>query len=1074
MRHFLVSLAACAALAFPALGAAQTVELASENDGSELQLDVTAGAQSTVLRTYVVQMAGEPGISYYGGLQGYAATAPERGGRYDSRSAQAQMYVRHLETRHDAALAAVGASGRKIYSYRHAFNGFAARLTEAEAQKLAGSKTVRQVWEDHELSLDTNNSPTFLGLLDRKKGLRARHGLKGENIVIGIIDSGAVQEHPSFADTRRVPLPPFCSKPEWWNKHLCGFLKKHREVQVYRPLRNWNGICQAGEGWSEDDCNNKLIGARWYADGFLAARTLVPGEFLSPRDSDGHGTHTATTAGGNEVTASLAGTPLARISGMAPRARIAVYKACWRAPNTTGSSCFFSDSAAATDQAVADGVDILNFSVGTAAAFNDPQDLAFLDAANAGVFIARSSGNEGPGPGSTAAGEPWVTSVGASTHAGTGFALAAKINAPASVAGDYPALEGAITRPLGLSGPVTAELAVASPIQACTPLASVAGKIVIIERGTCAFTVKIENAALAGAAAVLMYTSPDGNPKTVMGGTPTALTQSIPGVMIDFAPGVAVRDAILGGAAGSATLAAGNFITESLTGNIMAGFSSRGPFTTVNDWIKPDITAPGVRVLAGATPEPNSLAGQVGDFFQYLQGTSMSSPHIAGLAALIREEHPSWSPAAIKSALMTTARQDVVKENGTTPADPFDFGAGHVNPNKAIDPGLVYDADLFDYLAASCGTVTPLVSETDCGFLETVGLSLDPSDLNLPSIGIGALPGTQTIRRTVTAVPDHNGKHGKSHRPTLYQVSVQAPEGFSVEVSPDKFWIRPGETETYEVTFTNVSAPPGTWRFGSLIWTDDDGHAVRSPIAVNAVALVAPEEVTGSGSSGSTSFDVTFGYTGTYLAGAHGLAGPAIGASTVLDDANNSFAFNEPGSSRLFLGEVTPGTAYAQWSLFDAYTDGAHDLDLYLYYCPNLVCSLVDSSTNANSNERVSVTFPLNNPSINDPYALFVHGFDTAGGVGGPPAKFILFRHFVGPSLGNMTVSGPASATVGATGTINVDWTGLATGPAAKQAGAVSHSDGTVIRGLTVVGITNDAGEGYASTCAAFAGLCPP
>jgi hypothetical protein len=273
------------------------------------------------------------------------------------------------------------------------------------------------------------------------------------------------------------------------------------------------------------------------------------------------------------------------------------------------------------------------------------------------------------------------------------------------------------------------------------------------------------------------------------------------------------------------------------------------------------------------------------------------------------------------------------------------------------------------------------------------------------------------------------------------------------------------------VTITNVSAPPGTWRFGSLTWKDFDGHAVRSPIAVNAVALVAPEEVTGAGADGSASYDVTFGYSGTFLAAPQGLVGPALTLSTVLDDPDNSFTFNEPGTSRLaFLAEIPAGTVHAQWSLFDVYNDGAHDLDMYLYYCPNLSCSLVDSSLNATSNERVGVSFPLNNPSINDPYAVFVHGFNTAGGVGGPPAQFILFRHLVGASAGNMTVNAPSTATVGDTATIGINWMGLFTGPGGKQAGAVSYSDGTAIRGLTIVNITNDPGGRFCD----FVGPCPP
>ena len=404
----------------------------------------------------------------------------------------------------------------------------------------------------------------------------------------------------------------------------------------------------------------------------------------------------------------------------------------------------------------------------------------------------------------------------------------------------------------------------------------------LIERGTCVFDVKLTNAVAAGADAVLVFTNEIApgveNPKVVMGGD---LTFPIPGVMIDRAPGLAIRDALAGGATVNVTMQKGIFLTEQRVGNVMAGFSSRGPFPTVPDWIKPDVTAPGVQILAGMTPEPSS--GVTGELFQYLQGTSMSTPHVSGIAALLIQKYPDWTPAQIKSALMTTARQNVVKEDGVTAADPFDFGAGHIRPNKAIDPGLVYDAGLIDYIAASCGTVSPLASAEFCAGLESSGTSIDPANLNLPSIGMTEIFGSKTIHRTVTNV----GPAG------TYRAHVTAPPGFSVEVSPQQFHLAKGASKTFEVTITHVSAPANEWRFGSLTFRDGEGHVVRSPIAVRAKLIeFAPAAIEDEGTEGSASIDVAFGYNGPYTPGVHGLSEPFLThVPNIPDDPDDMFDF---------------------------------------------------------------------------------------------------------------------------------------------------------------------------------------
>ena len=1032
MRSILVVLAAVAAtvVAGGPAAAADSVQVrkaAPARMAAKLRLAEPA-ENNRAKKIYIVRMAGKPAAAYEGGTKNFARTAPAKGQRYDSRSSQAQMYAQHLASQQDAALTRAGAPlSSKIYSYRHALNGFAARLTPAQANKLRKDKSVMAVWENQRYSIDTNNSPRFLGLYDTEDGgLRTKRGLRGEDIIIGVIDTGIVQEHPSLDPTGYGP-----------------------------PPDKWAGECESGEGFPADSCNNKLIGARYFVEG-AGEENLAEGEFISPRDSDGHGTHTATTAGGNEdVTATLAGREVAEISGIAPRARVAIYKACWLAEGGPEPDCFFADSAAAADAAVADGVDVISFSVGTSFSFIDPVDIAFLFAADAGVSVNRSAGNDGPGPETSAAGEPWVTTVAASTLRGTLFVNGTVVNSPPAVAGTYTSLESGVSKSLQETGPITDDLAAADPILACEPLpaGSMEGKIGFIARGECDFVVKLANAVDAGAIAVLMYTNE--NPKTVMGGTADEKTLSIPAVMIDNAPGLAIKAQLDAGNTVNVTLAPDIFLTEKSEGNIIADFSSRGPFPTVRDWLKPDITAPGVNILAGGTPEPAD--GSFGGYFQYLSGTSMSTPHIAGIAALLREAHPDWSPAMIKSAIMTSARQNVRKEDGVTHADPFDYGAGHVDPNAAWNPGLTYDAGFLDYLAAICGTASAEDLFADpagtCASLESAGFSLDASDLNLASIAIGELAGTQVIRRTVTNV---------TAKRRSFHATARKPEGYRVKIQPDTLLLDPGQSASFEVTITNDTAPANEWRFGRLVWRDNtDRFEVASPIAVKAKAVIAPPEIEETGTEGSTSFEVTFGYTGPYTAGAHGLELPVLFSEEVPDDPNNNFVFLGDGVSIGYLMEVMPGALTAQWALYDAYVDGEHDFDMYVYYCPDFSCTLVGQSANATSEELVRINNPINDPNIDDPYLVLVHAFETEGG---EPATYVLFDWTdpaVGPDLGNMTVTAPASAELGQTGTVNINWSGLLSGAAAKYLGAVSHSDPAGIQELTIVSIDNDEGGGF-------------
>ena len=386
---------------------------------------------------------------------------------------------------------------------------------------------------------------------------------------------------------------------------------------------------------------------------------------------------------------------------------------------------------------------------------------------------------------------------------------------------------------------------------------SLLAKSYFAERGINARVAKSYAVYLAGGAGMILYNAFDAD---------SLLTDThwVPSVHINFTDGSAIKNYIASaGESAVAQINAGSKVT--VPAPWMAAFSSRGPNRLSGDIVKPDITAPGVQILAGWSPFPDP--GEVpGDLFAAIAGTSMSSPHIAGVFALIKQAHPDWSAAMAKSAIMTTAYQQVMKEDGITPADPFDMGGGHVNPGSPVhkgssfQPGLVYDAGLFEYAAFTCGAGLGVFTAGTCAFLDSLGVPSDPSDLNLPSIGIEGLAGSQTVQRTVTSVAQENGWRD-------YTVSVDAPPGFNVTVNPSTIRLKSGQSATYSITIANVSAPAGEWRHGSLTWIDQTGnYKVRSPISVSAALFAAPSTVSGNGESGSVSFDVSFGYTGSYVA----------------------------------------------------------------------------------------------------------------------------------------------------------------------------------------------------------------
>jgi len=350
--------------------------------------------------TYVVQLVQAPLAGYEGGVSGYAATKPAKGKKLDASSNAAQKYAAYLNSKHDRAVDQVG--GTKIYDYTAVFNGFAAKLTEAQAAKLELADGVLVVEKAQNFELDTSSTPAFLGLsqpggLWDQLGGVDKGGLgsgAGEDVVIGDVDGGYWPENPAFSD-RKVDG----SNGNAYPHKVTGF----------------SGICQAGENFPASTCNDKVIAARYYNAGI---GSIIDDEFNSPRDFGGHGTHTASTmAGNNGVQATGDAASFGKVSGIAPRARLSVYKACWVTPASPSGSCNSADTTAAIDQAVADGVDAINYSIsGTLTAFTNSVEVSFLFAAAAGVYVSASAGNSGPADNTVAHPSPWITTTAAGTH----------------------------------------------------------------------------------------------------------------------------------------------------------------------------------------------------------------------------------------------------------------------------------------------------------------------------------------------------------------------------------------------------------------------------------------------------------------------------------------------------------------------------------------------------------------------------------------------------------------------------------------------------------------------------------
>ncbi|CAM0903391.1 unnamed protein product [Alopecurus aequalis] len=685
--------------------------------------------------------------------------------------------------------------GQLLHAYHHVASGFAARLTQQELEAMSALPGFVAAVPDRVYKLHTTHTPLFLGL-DTQLGTRNDSFGSGDGVIIGVLDSGITPDHPSFSG---AGMPP--------------------------PPTKWKGTCDFN---GRSVCNNKLLGARVFdtAGNGTASSSGAP---LSPIDEDGHGTHTSSTAAGAVVPgAQVLGQGRGTASGIAPRAHVAMYKVC-------GEDCTSADILAGIDAAVADGCDIISMSLGGPSLpfHEDSIAVGTFAAAEKGLFVSMSAGNSGPNYTTLSNEAPWMLTVAASTmdrlirstvHLGNGLTFDGE-----SVF--QPNISTNVMYPLvypGASSTPDANFCGNGSLDGF----NVKGKIVLCDRGNgVGRLAKGAEVLRAGGAGMILSNQFTDGFSTI------ADVHVLPASHVSHADGLAILNYIKTTTSPMAQFSFGGTVLGTSPAPAITSFSSRGPSTQNPGILKPDITGPGVSVLAAwpfqvGTP---SAGGHNGPTFNFESGTSMSAPHLSGIAALIKSKHPEWSPAAIKSAIMTTADctdrsgKPILEEQRRT-ADLFAVGAGHVNPDKAMNPGLVYDITPAEYIGFLCGLYTnkevSVIARraVDCSAVKVIPERL----LNYPSISV-MFPSSwnsttpMLVERTVKNVGEV---------PAVYYPQFDLPDNaMNVSVVPASLRFNDvNQVKTYTVAIWPRKGTDSVVVQGALRWVSSK-YTVRSPIS---------------------------------------------------------------------------------------------------------------------------------------------------------------------------------------------------------------------------------------------------
>ena len=732
---------------------------------------------------YLIRLQEPPLASYRGEIPGLEATNPgARGERKLNPNSPASIaYKDYLLSKQDEFIKrAEEMLDRSLdvkYHYYAANNGLAIYLTPSEAAKVKTLPEVKFMQPNFERKLMTDVSPQWIGATTIWDGTNTGGlaGTQGEGVIIGVIDTGINPSNPSFAD---VGGDGYDHTNPWGSG-------------------NYVGVCDPGNSSYDATfpCNDKLIGAWGYSQ-------VNDGD---PRDYHSHGSHTSSTAGGNHVTAHLIGNTITAdrdISGIAPHANIVMYAAC----------CDGDALSAAIDQIVLDGVDVVNYSIGSTAPsdpWNDFDTVGFLEARDAGIFVATSAGNAGPNPDTIGSpgDAPWLLTVAASSH------NRKTTNALIDMSGGNTTPPADIYGVSFTSGYGPAEIVYAGDYgdALCLnsfPAGTFDGEIVICDRGEIARVDKGQHVLDGGAGGYILANA------AANGDSLVSDDHYLPAVHITYDDGVILKAWVTdGGSSHVGTIRGTLFEINDEWGDIMTDFSSRGADRALPGILKPDITAPGEDILAaGGQNDPDPPV------WEFMGGTSMASPHMAGAGALLTALHPDWTPAEMQSALMTTAWQDVLDYDAETPADPFDDGSGRVDLTVAAKAGLVLNETKANYDAANPDT------------------GGDPKTLNLASMADGACwhncSWTRTVRSTLDVSMD-------------WTVTASASSGMDLTVTPSSFTIPAGGTQTITIEANVDMADPDTWVFGEVQLTPADANVppAHLPVAAYANSTTDPQHL---------------------------------------------------------------------------------------------------------------------------------------------------------------------------------------------------------------------------------------